>query len=222
MKRKKKMPIAPEISDKLILCEGLDETLRDSLYEGDDVEGLRFAGIAFDDLVAHRASFRGCVFDKCTFDIACEVDTFDFLDCAFIGCDFAGMSMPKAALQRVSFSGCRAVGMHLSDAYLRNVTFDDCQMSYANFGSAKIYAVCMTRCEMEHATFGYATFEHMAFDGCRLTGAEFFGTKLAGIDLRTCQIDGIVLGDRSELVGAIVTSMQALSLMHLLGIVIED
>lgn len=217
-----KIPLPPDLPEDLTRVDSLTDALRASLRDMDDIEGIHFACVTFGEIAVRRASFRGCVFEKCTFDPSCEWQRADFQDCAFHGCDFAAMQLTGASIHRVSFSDCRGVGAYLTDATLRNVRFDNCQMAYANFGSARLKAVRMAGCDVSHASFGYAVFEHMAWDACRLSGAEFFGTKLSGIDLRTNTIDGIVLGDRSELQGAIVTSMQALSLSYLLGIVVED
>lgn len=216
--------ISPTLPEELVPMDRFSRALLDMLEDDEDIEGIRFEGVTFDPLSVHRASFRACAFDKCTF-LADEEDDdgtiYDFVDCVFQGCDFAGAQMNKGAFQRVAFRSCRGVGLYLSEATLRSVTFDDCQLGYANFGLSKITAVKMTGCDLSHATFGYAKLDSLQWEKCRLSGAELFGTKLAGMDLRTNEIDGIVLGDRTELVGATVTPLQACGLALLLGVIVD-
>lgn len=218
----RKTPLPPDLPGALAQADALTTEMRQALRDLDDIEGVRFVGVSFDDVITWRASFRGCVFERCVFDPAAEVNAFDFLDCAFLGTDFAGMQLAKAAFQRVRFASCRAVGAYFTEAAFRNATFDDCQLAYANFGLSRLSDVSFSACDANHASFGYATFSNVQFSRIKLSGAEFFGAKLKGIDLRTCQIDGIVLADRTELAGATITPLQALDLIHLLGVTVAE
>lgn len=210
----------PDIPGSLTPVDSLAPVER-AINEGDDAQALRLTGVDFGPLAARRASFKGCAFEKCVF-ANMEVGRIEFQDCAFSGCDFAGAHLDGVSMLRVSFAVCRWVGAYLPDATLRHGTFEENQMAYANFGSAKLLNVHMKGCDLNHASFGYAQLKDVRWEGCRLSGAELFGVKLAGMDLRTDEIDGIVLGDRSELVGAVVTRMQALDLAYLLGVIVEE
>lgn len=212
--------LTPEILPSLSVAECLDDAFYASLEAEEDIVNTHFAGVTFKELSTKRITFSGCRFEKCIF-VACESVRFDFADCAFSGCDLASMDFDGGVFHRVSFKACRAVGMHAADALLRNVTFEDCQMAYANFGLAKLFKVAKTCCDLSHASFGEAQFKHVCWERCRLGGAELFGTRLRGMDLRSNEIDGIVLGDRMELEGAVVTPQQACGLALLLGLKIE-
>ena len=50
--------------------------------------------------------------------------------------------------------------------------------------------------------------------------AELFKTPLEGMDLTTCQIDGLIV-DPPSLRGAVVTAEQACGLAKLLGLIIR-
>ena len=50
--------------------------------------------------------------------------------------------------------------------------------------------------------------------------AELFKTPLEGMDLTTCQIDGLIV-DPPSLRGAVVTAVQACGLAKLLGLIIR-
>ena len=54
-----------------------------------------------------------------------------------------------------------------------------------------------------------------------LVEADFSHAPLRGIDLRTSRISGITL-NISDLKGAVITSLQAIDLLPLLGVIIED
>ena len=64
-------------------------------------------------------------------------------------------------------------------------------------------------------------FSSVAFESCDLVEADFSHAPLRGIDLRTSRISGITL-NISDLKGAVITSLQAMDLLPLLGVIIED
>lgn len=62
-----------------------------------------------------------------------------------------------------------------------------------------------------------------AFDACDLTQADVFRTPLAGIDLSTCDIQGIVVSsDFRELRNCLVSPLQAVELAGLLGVKVKE
>ena len=75
--------------------------------------------------------------------------------------------------------------------------------------------------QFRNGTLNDCRFTSVAFDGCDLVEADFSHASLRGIDLRTSRISGITL-NISDLKGAIITSLQAMDLLPLLGVVIED
>lgn len=212
--------LPPRLPEPLTPAEVSPELLA-QMMDGDDLRGLRFEGAVFLLPGIEKASFAGCSFSRCTFPPG-QALRFDFLDCAFSGCDFAGASFSGGAFLRVSFDQCRATGTVFTEASLRHAAFTGCQMAYANFGLARLTDALLTGCELPHASFGESRLQKTAFTDCRLSGAEFFRTSLRGMDMRTNRIDGIVLGDRSEIAGATFTSLQACQLALLLDIRIQD
>lgn len=221
MKPKKLLP--PEVPETLTEQDTLTPQILDLLSDDEIIEATHFTGVTFENLPqVRRIAFRGYAFERCTFVTPDEhPPQLDSVDCTFRGCDFAGARMYKSSLMRVAFTSCRGVGIDLSESILRSVTLQDCQFSYANFGRAKLELVEMTGCDLSHASFGEATLDTLRWVDCRLSGAELYRTKLRGIDLRTNTLDGILLGDLTELSGAIVTPIQACDLALLLGVVIE-
>lgn len=210
----------PEIPEELTPMQAWSDDLLAQLEEDEDIEAIRFEGVTFEPLPVHRATFRGCVFERCLF-LPGDGTIYDFMDCVFKTCDFAGMTFQRGGFRRVAFRDCRGIGMYMSEAAFRSVTADDCQFSYANLGLASLKAVTFTQCDLSHASFGEATFDTVAFTDSRLSGAELYGTSLSGMDLRSDQIDGIILGDLKELAGAKVSPLQACDLAVLLGVIVE-
>lgn len=220
MKEKRRL-MPPDLPKTLTDATELTCAMLASLDADEDLEALRLTGAVIGPLPFRRVTFRGCEFVRCTFALTEETQT-DFLDCALDRCDLAGAQLHRASMQRVTLHTCRGVGLYLTDAYLRSVTMADCQFSYANFGGAKLHTVRMERCDLSHASFGESKLEQLVWDACKLQQAELFGTRLDGMDLRTNEIGGIVLGDGQELKGSMVTPLQAVGLARLLGVTVAD
>lgn len=56
----------------------------------------------------------------------------------------------------------------------------------------------------------------------KLNRANLFGTALRGLDLRGCEIEGILISDeKKELAGVVVDLYQAAELARLMGLVIR-
>ena len=82
--------------------------------------------------------------------------------------------------------------------------------------------VRFAHCLFRNGSFNDCRFSSVAFDSCDLVEADFSHAPLRGIDLRTSlRISGITL-NTSDLKGAIITSLQAMDLLPLLGVIIED
>ena len=65
--------------------------------------------------------------------------------------------------------------------------------------------------------------KRVEFSACDLRRAELAGTRLAGMDLTTCEIGGNTWGPGlAEVRGAIVTPLQAMELARALGVRIQD
>ena len=79
----------------------------------------------------------------------------------------------------------------------------------------------MCKTYLVHFTHSQIDITCVAFESCDLVEADFSHAPLRGIDLRTSRISGITL-NISDLKGAVITSLQAMDLLPLLGVIIED
>ena len=95
-------------------------------------------------------------------------------------------------------------------------------MQYANLAMGRFKFADFEDCKLSQACMAESEMKNVQFARCELTGAEFVGTKLKGMDLRTNEISGIVLGGRGELMGATVSPLQACDLARLLGVTIRS
>ena len=103
---------------------------------------------------------------------------------------------------------------------MRNVAFIECNGQYANFRFTDCKQVIFSECNLRSSDFQESQLIKVEFKNTNITQIQMYGTRLKGIDLSSCELDG--LGARIEDVkGAIVTPAQAISLAGLMGIVIK-
>ncbi|MCD7790651.1 MAG: pentapeptide repeat-containing protein, partial [Bacteroides thetaiotaomicron] len=113
------------------------------------------------------------------------------------------------------------LGTNLSETTMNHVLLHDCNASYINLAMSKMNQVRFSHCHFRNGSFNDCRFSSVAFDSCDLVEADFSHAPLRGIDLRTSRIGGITL-NISDLKGAVITSLQAMDLLPLLGVIIED
>lgn len=80
--------------------------------------------------------------------------------------------------------------------------------------------VTLDYAEVERAEFNGCYFKNVVFKECSLEKADFMNTNLKGMDFTDSDISGILLSGK-ELRGAYVSTMQAVELSLLLGIIIK-
>ena len=104
---------------------------------------------------------------------------------------------------------------------LNHVSFRECNAAYINVAMSKMNQVRFSGCHFRNGSLNDCRLSSVAFDHCDLVEADFSHTSLRGIDLRTSRISGIVL-NISDLRGVIVNSLQAMDLLPMLRVVVED
>ena len=91
--------------------------------------------------------------------------------------------------------------------------------NYANFGETTLEDVALSGGQFRQACFSKVKLKRFRAEKSVFSQAEFYKTPLAGVDLSTCDISGIVLSESlSELKGAKVAPFQAVELAELLGL----
>lgn len=205
----------PDLYDLFGAEEGFDldePAAQDAVIEGGDASYTTGRGAEFRRCVLRHCNFRGARWKNASFQ-----------DVIFEHCDFSNARLPESFFQRVQFIGCKLVGADLVGATFRNTAFTDCQLRMSNLNTAKLNLVSLMGCDAREAALqSLPELKRVTLTDCDLTGAELLGTRLAGVDLTACRIDGVLLSGAAELRGAIVTPLQALALSRLLGIVIKE
>lgn len=141
-------------------------------------------------------------------------------DVVWDGCDLSNVDLSDAILLRVVFRNCRMTGVNFSGAALRDVSFEDDALPYGNFRFARMERTDFLRCNCSRADFLQLAPAKARFVHTDLRQAQMAGTSLAGLDLTTCNIDG--LGARPEdLRGVILSAEQAVTAAKIVGVEIR-
>lgn len=204
---------------------GFEEALARAAREGDPyVEGLLAQGESIGegrDLSFYE--FHATELERCSL-VRANLSKASFYDCILTSCDLSNAILSEAFLSRTRLVGCKLEGAQLNGAILRSASLVDCQCRYLNLGEAKLEGSTLRRCDLHEAFLSQVQLRRKSrLDECDLTKADLFRTTLSGIDLSSCNVEGIGLSaDRSELRGAIVSIEQAPELAALLGVRFAD
>ena len=213
------MPVLPPELPAGLVDMYLDKAVEYALESGEDVEKGRFYGEALPS-VPETVDFRGCRFDKC--DLSALNDSrVSFVDCVLDHCDLSGTVLLRCTLQRVKLINCRLTGIRFSEGTLMNVLFEDCQMDYCSFDKEKVQHVSIKRCTMKESIFVECKWQNFELEDCDVDGSEWSRTPLKGLDLTKSRFTYLRV-DPAALRGMKVTSLQAMALSRLLGLVIAD
>ena len=113
------------------------------------------------------------------------------------------------------------MGSGFSETTLNHLFVSGCNAQYLNLAMSKMNQVQFSNCDLQFSSLNDCRLQNFALEHCTLVGADFSHTRLKGVDLRSSQISGLQL-NLSDLQGAIVSSIQAMELLPLLGVIIED
>lgn len=199
------------------LCDAIRESLSvaDPYLEGGSYEGQSVDA----DLDLSFFELHGVELTRCSLAGA-SMQKASLYNCTLVGCDLSNANLDGAYLSHSRLVDCKLEGTRLTKAFMRSCTFARCQCRYFNLGESKLENVVLRRCDLREAFLSDVHLRKgLGLEECDLTGADFFRTRLRGIDLSTCEIAGLTLGeDRSELKGAIISAEQAQDVAVMLGL----
>ena len=90
---------------------------------------------------------------------------------------------------------------------------------YAIYSGATWDSCELSNCEFKEAFFSEMTLKKVKFKKVDFSGADFFKTQLKGIDLSSCEIQGIMVSDTyKELQGLKIGPVQAMDIARLVGV----
>lgn len=192
---------AETIEDETLFSFG---TICDCTLENHKADRMTFKQVILKNVIFNEITFRHI----------------ELIDVSFQNCDLSNVDFNEASLHRVEFINCKIIGINLSDATLRDVIFDNCNGQYAFFSYSNCKQVAFLQCQLRSSDFKNSTFSKVEFQESNLLQAQMHFTNLKGIDFTSCDIDGIGI-NIPDVKGAIVTTMQAVSLSTLLGLIVK-
>ncbi len=165
-------------------------------------------------------TFRNCIFSG-GFFIDCKFKSAQISDVRFENCDLSNVSFSGSAIHRTEFISCKLVGTNFGETTLGNVLMSDCNGHYINLSMAKMEQVKFQGCDFKGGSLHSNRFNGVAFEHCTLVESDFSHTSLKGINLSNSRIEGIQI-NIPDLKGARISTLQAMDLVSLLGIIIEE
>lgn len=162
-----------------------------------------------------RISFSNVVFSSAALKLA------EFTDVCFENCDFSNADLSGAIIHRTEFINCKLVGFNLSDATLQNVSMQGCNGKFALLSYTRLKRVVFKDSILDNSNLQNSSLDKVKFLECSLCLSQVSGTGLSGIDLCSCNTEG--MGVQPEnLKGAIVSPVQAVQFSRLLGLVVKE
>ncbi len=185
-----------------------------------ELSGLRVTGGTGEGIDLSAFTLRGVRFEGCRF-AAARFARADFNDVVFKGCDVSNCDFSSARWVRCQMEGGKAMGANFSGGAWWHTLFLHTNLRYANLHDLRLESAAFDNCDLSEAYLTQAQNKGFAFYQCKLFRTSFFKTRLAGIDLTSCELEAITVSDDfTELRGAKVTPFQAADLARLLGVVI--
>jgi uncharacterized protein YjbI with pentapeptide repeats len=208
--------LSPKIYEDLLTSVSFEGFLEDE----DQLCMKLISDCIIEDQSAEKVNFKQVIFRDVSFKNV-ALSRADIEDVRFENCDLSNVDLSGALMHRVEFIDCKVLGSNLSEASLQNVVFNKCNARYVNLVFSRCKRFRIEESELSLADFRWSEFTDANFVNTKLQESQLAGTKLDGVDLSTCDIDGIVVTPE-DIRGAIVSSLQAVALSRLLGLVIKE
>ncbi|MFE7529888.1 pentapeptide repeat-containing protein [Kitasatospora sp. NPDC057542] len=180
------------------------DTVRDFLYEGQDLRSLDLIDGHLQDGRINRLSARTWVIGGTTLS---SVEISD--------CDITSLTWSGAKARRTVFRNCRLMGAQISDVSFDDVLFEDCRLTYAAFDRVRALGpVAFVRCKLEETTFTGCDLSDAAFRDCVLDRTTFGTGTYHHLDLRGNDLSTIA--GTASIQHTIIDRAQADQLTHAL------
>ena len=197
----------------------MSELLKAIAESDGDVRGREFVGEDLSGESLGHVEFEDCTFNGCILASA-HLERPSFERCTLTGCDLGNIAGNTGFWRDSRAFECRLVGADLHKSVLVRTRFTGCNLSYVGLAESKLERVSFTNCDPREASLSQLRLRsRLLLEGCDLTRAELFQTRLAGVDLTSCNIAGIRMSDTfRELRDATVGIDQLPDLAGLLGV----
>lgn len=186
-----------------------EQILTDGSFQDCEITNQTGYKVCFDRMRFTNTTFRGISLNKA-----------EFTDVIFENCDLSNINLNESIFHRVVFNKCKLLGMDLSGSTLRNVVFDTCYADYVVLRFANAKLVKLMNSSFAKADFFNMNISSIIFEEINLDQTQFSQTKLAGIDLSSCEFESLV-ASLEDLQGCIISPMQAAVFASLFGLVVN-
>lgn len=221
--RKGKIDIMDNIGE-LVVVDKINEFI--SLIkllknEGEDIEGKYITNLRIEASDLSKIECADNIFEKCVFNKVVFQKSY-FKNCYFKNCDFSNCDFSNSTFSNCTFQNVKCLGTDFSEGVFKDTCIKECVFKYAVF-TFSLFNVCdIEKSDMSEAYMDNCKLKKLILSDVNLIRANFYKTLLKGIDLRNCQIDGIILStEAKELNGAVVEMFQAAELAKMLGVIIK-
>ena len=125
-------------------------------------------------------------------DAPAPVDLGDLVDVVAADLDWAGQRAPGLSARRVELRRCRLTGAELAEATLSDVVFDECRIDLAGLRHAKLERVVFRDCKMDGCDLYGAKLKDVVLERCTFVRRRSPPATLQHVELRGCDLAGIV------------------------------
>lgn len=203
-----KLPKRFEIA-KLTSLEDDDEYVGSKITVG-NLAGQTVKNVIFEESLLQRITLTGARLPKLRLrDVRLE------------NCDISAAFLERCRLRRVEFVNCRLLGVQMLAAQLDDVLFKECNLEGAVFASAEVKSLRFEKCMLKNATFEDADMDGVTIDQCDLSYADLRNVKTKNADLRGSILGGMQI-DAQTVKGIVISPEQAIQMVSLLGVIVED
>jgi uncharacterized protein YjbI with pentapeptide repeats len=169
---------------------------------------------------ANKVIFDKIIFKNTTFT-GTSLTGVELTDVIFEKCDLSNVDFSNAIIHRTEFKECKMIGINLTGVTLRNVLFDSCLADYATFRFSNTKQVIIQDSFLCKTDFCYSKLQKIELYRSNIDQAQLSGIKLDGIDLSTCEFNGLGV-EVEDLKGCIISREQAYIFANLFGLIVNE
>lgn len=212
---------APQLSKQLDITEDFRPAWEEAIYSETAITGWHFKNLELIGEDLSGLTFQGIIFENCRL-MDCRLDKSSFIDAVFIHCDMSNSTFSEGYFNRCQWQECKWLGASFVGASLQQMKAEACNLQYVNFDEVSFGDIAMLGSDLSQAALSSCRLKNFTAKESRFLGTNFFRTSLRSIDFSENELEApIVSDDCHELQGMVISPMQALELVKLLGVVVK-
>lgn len=208
----KPLKISPDL--EVVSYDSIVED-EDQMFDSIEINDAEFRDMDLRRLITYNSVIKNSNLSNNEFDGA------DLTETRFVNCDFSNTIFNNASVHNVEFVNCKMIGVSFDESRIKNVKFYESLLNLSGISESKLENVLFEETRMISSDFFNNKFKNIGFENCELTESRFIDTSLAGVDISSSHFESLSI-KREDLEGCIVSSMQAVQMATLLGLVVKD